>query len=144
MDINKNINNIDDDFLKRLIKLTSEKPVPDGFAQKVMQQLPAGQEQPVPVEPSRRRAWIFLVAACVAAVIVAIPFGVGDVFTRFASADSFQIYRQLFGSVIGSFTKGFSAIPISNIGVLILISTLLLYLTNLLLRRWFDQKQSAT
>ncbi|MCK9270603.1 MAG: hypothetical protein RBR47_03470 [Bacteroidales bacterium] len=143
MDYNKNINNIDDGFLRRLIKLTAEEPVPDGFVKKIMQQLPASEQQPMLAEPSRRWIWIVAVAAVAVAIVVAIPFSTGDFFARFASADGFQIYRQLFGSVVGSFSKGFSAIHISSIGFLILISTLLLYLLNLLLRRWFDQNPSA-
>jgi hypothetical protein len=143
MDINKNINSIDDGFLKRLIKLTAEEPVPQSFSQKVMQQLPASEQQPMLAEPSRRWVWLVAVAAVVVAIVVAIPFGAGDFFVRLASADGFQIYRQLFDSIVGSFSKGFSAIHISSIGFLILISTLLLYLLNLLLRRWFDQNPSA-
>jgi hypothetical protein len=143
MDINKNINNIDDDFLRRLIKLTSEEPVPDGFSQMVMQQLPKVQEQVVHAEPSRRWVWLVSVAAVAIALLVAIAFGGVELTNRLASAEGFQVYRQLFGSVIGSFSKGFSAIHISSIGVLILIATLLLYLTNLLLRRWFDRNPSA-
>jgi hypothetical protein len=140
MDIDKNIN---DDFLKRFISLSADEEVPEGFSERVMQQLPAVQEQPIAADASRRWIWLSI-AAAVIAILVALSFGGTNIFARFASAEGFQIYRQLFGSVVGSFSKGFSSIHISSIGVLILISTLLLYLTNLLLRRWFDQKQSAT
>ncbi|NCA86193.1 MAG: hypothetical protein EOM83_11570 [Clostridia bacterium] len=140
MDNNKNIHNIDDDFLKRLIKLSAEEQVSAGFTQKVMQQLPDVQEQAVATEPSRR--WVWFVAGV--AVLAAIFFGGEEIISRLASVESFQVYRQLFGSVIGSFSKGFSTIHISSIGVLIIIATGLLYLTNLLLRRWFDRNPSAT
>jgi hypothetical protein len=144
MDNNKNIHNIDDDFLRRLIRLSAEEPVSTGFVQKVMQQLPDVQEQAVATEPSRRWVWVVAGATSIVVIFVAIILGGEEIIGRLASVESFQVYRQLFGSVIGSFTKGFSAIHISSIGVLILIATLLLYLTNLLLRRWFDRNTSAT
>ncbi len=143
MDINKNINNIDDDFLKRLISLTADEEVPEGFSERVMQQLPAVQEQPVVADASRRWIWVLSIAAAVIAILVAIPFGAVEFFARLASSESFQVYGAIFSSVIRSFSKGFSSLQIGNIGFMILISTLLLFLISLLLRRWFDQNTSA-
>lgn len=128
---NTNTEHIDDDFLKKLIKQTSEETPSAGFTSRVMASIP--QTSPV-VEQVEKPAlkpwhWIFIVTGFAGIVWFIFTFDFGSFFSIVnTNTPGEQVdYLGIFSSALQIFSQAFSAFKLTNISLMVVISLVALY-----------------
>ncbi|OYT12899.1 MAG: hypothetical protein B6I19_07930 [Bacteroidetes bacterium 4572_114] len=135
----QNIEHIEDDFLKGLLKLSDEEKPSENFTQLVMAKVPKpvvmGEEEKIEIKPWH---WVTIAAALVGAVYFIITFNLNSLFrqvTDVSEGDGIN-YLNMFTSIIQLFAKTFSGFHFTSITLMIVISGLALYFGDMFLRKW--------
>ena len=129
---------IKDDFLKRLVGLTTEEKPSADFTDKVMAGIPNGvlaEEEDTSLKPWQ---WLLLAAALTGIVYFIVAFDLNPLFRQLTnvSEDGGANYLNMFTSMIQLFSNAFSGFHFTAISVMVIISGFALYLGDKFLRKW--------
>ncbi len=142
----QNTEHIEDEFLRNLVKKTETIQPSDDFTDKVMALIPKARPVEI-IENNGLKPWHYvgLAAGLIAVVYFIITFDLSSFFNQMAGTEGNGInYVSMFGNFIATFSKAFSAFHFTSISLMIVISIVVLYLGDMLLKRWSKSNADAT
>jgi hypothetical protein len=145
--INHNTEHIEDDFLRNLVKKSETIQPSDGFTNNLMARIPKARTV-VTTENDGIKPWhyVALAAGFIAIVYFIITFDLNSLVNQLAGSEGQEgiNYVGMFGNILLTFSKAFSAFHFSSISLMIVISVTILYFGDKMLKRWSKNKSEAT
>ncbi len=145
--INQNTEHIEDDFLRNLVKKSATSQPSDGFTNNLMARIPNARTV-VTTENDGIKPWhyVALAAGFIAVVYFIITFDLNSLVNQVAGGESQEgiNYAGMFGNIILTFSKAFSAFHFTSISLMVVISGVVLYFGDKMLKRWSKNKSEAT
>jgi len=143
----QNTEHIEDEFLKNLVKKSETIQPSDDFTARVMAMIPKARPVEI-IENDGLKPWHYvgLAAGLIVVIYFIITFDLSSFFNQMAGAESDGgiNYVNMFGNFIGTFSKAFSAFHFTSISLMIVISIVVLYFGDKLLKRWSKNNTDAT
>jgi len=144
---NKNTQHIEDDFLRNLVKKSETSQPSDGFTNNLMALIPKTRTV-VTTENDGIKPWYYvaLAAGFIVVVYFIITFDLNSLVNQLAGGENQEgiNYVGMFGNILLTFSKAFSAFHFSSISLMVVISVTILYFGDKMLKRWSKNKSEAT
>jgi hypothetical protein len=144
---NKNTQHIEDDFLGNLVKKSETSQPSDGFTNNLMAQIPKVRTiETTENEGIKPWHYVGLAAVFIAVVYFIVTFDLNSLVNKVASSESQEgiNYVGIFGNILLTFSKAFSAFHFTSISLMIVISVIILYFADKMLKKWSKNKSEAT
>jgi len=143
----QNSEHIEDDFLRNLVKKSTTILPSAGFTERVMEVIPKTNPFEV-AEKEGFKPWYYAAIATgfVAVVYFIITFDLTSFFKQVAESEGKEgiNYVNLFGVVLNTFNKAFSNFHFTSISLMIVISGVILYFGDKLLKKWAKGNADTT
>lgn len=145
--INHNTEHIEDDFLRNLVKKSETIQPSDSFTNNLMERIPKARTV-VTTESDGIKPWHYvgLAAGFIAVVYFIITFDLNSLVNQLAGGEGQEgiNYVGMFGNILLTFSKAFSAFHFTSISLMVVISVIILYFCDKMLKRWSKNKSEAT